>query len=139
MAGYNQPGNLNWAPMNNAPATWQPNTQWPPPSNWSGYSQDRYKPVNNLLRVTGPESAKAYSVPPGSTVVLFDADNPIFYLLNKDDSGFPTLRTFRFEEEKPVEVSAVAETCKDDGIREEVESLKSDISEIKEMLEGLVK
>lgn len=37
------------------------------------------QPINNLLRVTGPESAKAYSMPPNSDVVLFDSERPIFY------------------------------------------------------------
>ena len=126
----------HWAPMNNNygnPYTWQPNTQYPAPSTYL----HNQRPENNLIRVTGPESAKAYPVPPGSSVVLFDADNPIFYLLEKDDSGFPSLRTFEFSEKAPVvEVQPVPTPTNE--LKEEVDGLKNDISEIKKLLEGLV-
>jgi hypothetical protein len=100
------------------------------------------QPVNNLLRVTGPESAKAYSLPPNSNVVLFDADNPIFYLKSTDDSGFANLRTFTFEEQKPVEIQPQPITEQIDTsnfvTKDDLKALKNDFSELKEMLEGLV-
>lgn len=33
----------------------------------------------NIFRVIGPESAKAYPLPPDSNVVLFDGEKPVFY------------------------------------------------------------
>lgn len=139
-------GQIDWAPMNSnygRPYTWQPNTQWPPPSNINGYMQDRSRSsqqFNNILRVSGPESAKAYYMPPNSQGVMFDADEPIFYWKSTDDSGFPTLRTFKFEEITPVEVKAVVEQpAEKSPLEKDVEDLKTDILIIKEMLEGLVK
>ena len=41
--------------------------------------QQPQQPVSNILRVTGPESAKAYPVSPNSDVILFDGENPVFY------------------------------------------------------------
>ena len=132
----------NWK-VNYPMATWQPNTQWPLPSNFTGYSQERFRqqqPFSNIVRVSGPESAKAYYMPPNSQGVMFDADEPIFYWKSTDDSGFPTLRTFKFEEVTPVEVKGtVEEFAEKTPLEKDVEDLKTDILVIKEMLEGLVK
>lgn len=56
-----------------------------------------------LIKVTGIDGAKAYQMPPNSTVALFDADNDIFYVKSTDGAGFPTIRAFSFTpiEEKP--------------------------------------
>lgn len=130
----------------------QYNNNWTPPSGWSGAWQNNYnpyqppqlntinqQPVNNLLRVTGPESAKAYSLPPNSNVVLFDAENPIFYWKSTDDSGFATLRTFIFEEQKAVEPSTVEQMDTSNfATKDDLSILKDNILEMKELLEGLV-
>ena len=131
----------------------QYNNNWTPPSGWSGAWQNNYnnpyqppqlntinqQPVNNLLRVTGPESAKAYSLPPNSNVVLFDAENPIFYWKSTDDSGFATLRTFIFEEQKIAEPSTVEQMDTSNfATKDDLSILKDNILEMKELLEGLV-
>ena len=122
---------VNYAPMNNAPGTWSPNQRQ--------FTQ-QIRPQSNLLRVTGPESAKAYPIAPNDNVVLFDADNPIFYLVSSDDSGFKTMRTFRFEEEKPVEVQGSVEQMETSGFatKEDLDELKRDLSEIAKMVKELV-
>lgn len=134
---YNQNTTGTWQPQGAAPY-YNP-YQYPQQTSMPGYLQQgaRQQPQNNLLRVTGPESAKAYSLPPNSSVVLFDADNPIFYLKSTDDSGFATLRTFEFAEKAPEVVDVQAMTATDD-LRNEVDGMKTDISEIKKLLEGLV-
>lgn len=132
------------------------NNGWMPPNNnWSNgwqlnqlYQQQRpnninnnQQPVNNILRVTGPESAKAYSIPADSSVVLFDANNPVFYLKTTDDGGFPhPLRTFSFEEIKVPETQQTVETMDMSNFvtKDDVEILRTDISEMKKILEGLV-
>ena len=126
----------NWAPMNNQPTTWPSNPyQWSGGSGPSWNQQAQRKPYSNLLRAAGPESAKAFQMAPNDVVVLFDANNPTFYLVSSDDSGFKTMRTFDFQEriQEDVEPPAV-----DDGMREEIDTLKSDVREIKELLKGLV-
>ena len=88
----------------------------------------------------GPESAKTYPLPPKSDVVLFDADNPIFYWKSTDDSGFATLKTFKFEEQKPVETQPIVEQIDTSNFatKDDLETLKDNIAEMKELLEGLV-
>ena len=55
------------------------------------------QPINGLVSVTGLDGAKAYQLPPNSSMPLFDKDNDILYVKTTDGAGFPTVRTFRFE------------------------------------------
>lgn len=102
------------------------------------------RPQNNLLKVTGPESAKAYPIPPNSEVALFDAENPVFYVKTTDASGYPTLRTFKFEEVPPqvIDVRPAAEATRPDlsefASKKDLDGLQADISEIKKTLKELM-
>lgn len=51
-----------------------------------------------LTRVTGIDGAKAYQMTPNSTVALFDNNEDIMYIKTTDGAGFPTIRTFAFNE-----------------------------------------
>lgn len=65
------------------------------------YPQQMYNPYNSqnqLIRVTGIEGAKAYQMYPNSTVALFDSNEDLMYIKSTDGAGFPTIRTFKFEE-----------------------------------------
>lgn len=136
----------NWN-ANNPMTTW---SNYPNTVSHNGYSGQYHMPyapqqnvqrgMNNLLRVTGPESARAYPIGIDSNVVLFDADNPIFYLVSSDDSGFKTMRTFRFVEETPVETAAepVKESPADFATKDDMNALEGKLAKIEKMLEGLV-
>ena len=135
----------NWAPYNNMPTTWQPNTQYPPPSNVQGYVQDRsyrpLQPINNVLRAMGPESAKAYPMGPNSNVVLFDAQEPTFYWVSTDDSAFKSMRIFDFKErEQASEVLPVAEAMDTSGFatKDDIDAIRAELANISEALKGLV-
>lgn len=60
-----------------------------------------YQQYQQLTRVNGLEGAKAYQVMPGCTMALFDANEDLFYVKTADSAGFPSVRTFRFEEIQP--------------------------------------
>ena len=129
----------NWMPPNN---NW-PNGawQWNAPYQQQPQINNNQEPINNILRVTGPESAKAYPLPRKSSVVLFDADNPIFYLKTTDDGGFPNpLRSFTFEEIKSIETPAVNEQIDTSNFatKDDLDILRKSVLEVKDMLEGLV-
>lgn len=51
-----------------------------------------------LQRVNGLNSAKAYPTTPNSTIALFDSNEDIMYIKTTDASNFPTIRSFRFTE-----------------------------------------
>lgn len=74
MPQYNQPASQNWA-----------------------YQQPMQQPVSGLVSVTGIEGAKAYQLPPNSSMPLFDKDSDTLYVKTTDGAGFPTIRAFRFE------------------------------------------
>lgn len=147
MSGINPYAGGTWAPQ----YTWTPQyspyvTPQPAPS-YTGTGGARSMPtaqqsVNNLLRVTGPESAKAYSIPPNSSVVLFDANDPVFYLKSTDDSGFATLRTFEFTERAPDVLDVKAEVPAIDtaafASKEDFQALDEKIENIADLLKGLV-
>lgn len=54
--------------------------------------------TQNLIRVNGIDGAKAYQMPANSTVALFDNNEDIMYIKTTDGAGFPTIRTFAFNE-----------------------------------------
>lgn len=116
-----------------------PQTTWPGSQQWQ-YPQPTQpnpavyqRPVQSLIKVTGIEGARAYSLPPNSNAVLFDANEAIFYLKETDGAGFPTLRSFEFREtfpEKPEEVryATQAEVAK---LSEQIAALSQQLEEQK--------
>ena len=58
--------------------------------------QFQQQQAQQLIRVSGLEGAKAYQMPPNSSVALFHESEDIFYIKTSDGAGFPTIRTFRF-------------------------------------------
>lgn len=133
-AGQYYNNNNNWTP-NNWTAAWPWNQPYQPQNNIQNQ-----QPVDNILRVTGPESAKAYPLPKKSQVVLFDSDNPIFYVKATDDGGFPKpLRSFMFEEITPNQTASEPQTEASDLVtKDDLKELENNLSELKAMLEGLV-
>ena len=54
---------------------------------------------NGIIWVQGEESAKAYMVAPGNSVLLMDSENNAFYIKSSDASGMPMpLRVFDYVE-----------------------------------------
>ena len=69
----------------------------------------------DILYVNGVESAKAYQVPAGSAVVLWDENDPIFYVKKRDASGQETpMKRFRYVEEADEYGSSEAYVTKED-------------------------
>lgn len=53
----------------------------------------------NIIWTMGIESAKAYPLYPGRTILLMDSESPRFFIKTMDNNGYATLRTFTFQEE----------------------------------------
>lgn len=51
-----------------------------------------------LTWVQGEVGAKGYQLPPSSTIILMDSENPHFYIKTTDNVGMASLRKFKFEE-----------------------------------------
>lgn len=65
---------------------------------------------NAIIWVQGLAGAKSYLVAPGTTVMLMDSEESVFYIKSADQSGMPTLRAFDYKEraaEQPVPAQGV--------------------------------
>lgn len=60
--------------------------------------QQQNAPIQNmqLIRVNGIDGAKAFQMPPNSSVALFDTNNDVFFVKSTDGAGFGSIRTFTF-------------------------------------------
>ena len=125
-------------------------TGYPYQPGWGGWSNPYQYPqpspqpkpvqqtVNNVIRVAGPESAKAFPMGPNSTAVLMDENNPVFYLKTTDDGGFASLRTFDFEERADAMDEPSGSSAGTYATKEDVEALNSKLDGLLSLVEGLV-
>ena len=91
------------------------------------YQQAPTQPVNGLISVTGIEGAKAYQLPPNSSMPLFDQNNDYLYVKTTDAAGYPTIKTFRFEPyEQQIEVMPIPDYVP----RSEFEALSAKVEDI---------
>lgn len=108
------------SPFNNYPYPTQPQMMQPK------------QPDNTLIRVTGLEGAKAYQMPPNSTVALFDGGEDLMFIKSTDGAGFPTIRTFRFEPIDNIQpVTGQVSREEFDLLRKELEDVKQSIQQPK--------
>jgi len=89
-----------------------------------GQSTAYQQPINGLVSVTGIEGAKAYQLPPNSSMPLFDQNNDILYLKTTDSAGYPTIRSFSF---KAVEQADQKSQAADYVTRSEFDALVHDV------------
>lgn len=60
--------------------------------------QAQIQAQNGIIWCQGIEGAKAHFVPAGGTALLMDSDGNYMYIKSADQSGMPTLKTFKYEE-----------------------------------------
>ena len=84
-------------------------------------------PVDNLIRVTGIDGAKAYQLPPNSSIALFDSNNDIMYIKTTDGAGFPSIRSFSFT---PIDTAQTVERTSDYVQRPEFDELVAQVKEL---------
>ena len=86
---------------------------------------------SQLIKVSGIEGAKAYQMPPNSSVALFHESEDILYVKTTDGAGFPTIKTFRFEsyEEPKVEFEKYVTIDEFNKFKEEVLNGKQSVRE----------
>ena len=84
---------------------------------------------NGILWVSGEVGAKSYLVAPGTSVLLMDSDDTVFYLKTADQSGMPSLRTFKYSE--ITDQKSFNKTDQNNFVnREEFENFKNNILEM---------
>ena len=90
---------------------------------------------NTFVWVQGEQAAKSYPVAPGGQVLLFDSENPVFYVKSADQTGKPLpLEIYDFHKRESTEILPDVKMSLDDFatkddvrsiIKEELASLKS--------------
>ena len=84
--------------QNYFPATYQ---QYYPQQNFSqpSYQTQQVLPQQNgIIWVDGVSSAKAYPVANGTSILLMDSNENVFYIKSVDQSGMPSIRIFDYSE-----------------------------------------
>ena len=81
----------------------------------------------NIVWAMGMESAKAYPVLPGKTVMLMDSEGPHFFIKSVDNNGYATMKSYSFQEDAPVVSNQSAEYVTKNQLDEVVAKLMSHI------------
>lgn len=93
--------------------------------------QPQAQPQSGILWVQGEQAAKSFPVAAGSTVVLWDSENPLIHVKSVDGAGLPNMRTFEIKErtETKIEVPKTEFVGKEDfkALQERVEALAEKI------------
>lgn len=82
-----------------------------------------------IQTVKGIAGARAFAIPPSSSIVLMDTDSSVFYVKTTDANGLETVKAYEFSEK---EVDA-PELTSDKYV------LKSDFEKLSEQVEKLLK
>ncbi len=120
-----------------------PNQQAAQPFQWQGQTAAAIPASNcpqsqsGLNWVEGAEAAKACTVTPNGTLVLFDTKEPIMYIKSADQSGMPSTRTFKIEEIGDMPISAVK--AEDSDSKEEIRRLEDRITALETQIKGFSK
>lgn len=99
--------------------------------------QPQATPTNGLNWVEGAEAARACTVPPNCTVVLFDTKNPVMYIKSADQSGMPSTRTFEIKEIGDAPPNTVGKTDGSGVSREEIAAFEDRISALEKQLQSM--
>lgn len=103
--------------------------------NYQGmYSNPSQAPAQNAVKIPqvhGEEGAKAFSLPPNSSVLLMDETDAVIWAKVTDGAGYATLKGFRItpieesspESKEPKEEPIYVTTKEFDKLKEKVEGL----------------
>lgn len=101
-------------------------------SPYNQYYNPYYTPISNaqnlqgqkqeVVRVNGIEGAKAYQMPPNSSVLLLDETAPIVYLKMTDGASYPTISSYKIS---PVE-----------NLENQSQNLEERVSRLEAMING---
>lgn len=89
--------------------------------------------TTNIVWTMGLESAKAYPLLPGRTLMLMDSESPRFFIKSVDNNGYATLKAYAFQEEptstpKPAEPEYVTKEQLDAALAAVHELLRQNTS-----------
>ena len=74
---------------------------------------------NSIIWVQGMEAAKSYPMMPSSNAILMDQESERFFIKTCDNVGMCSIRSFKYQEEKP--------TTSDYVTREELKTMLKEL------------
>ena len=77
------------------PATYQPYYQYQQPTY---QPQTNYTSQSGITWVDGVSSARAYPVANGTSILLMNSNENVFYIKSADQSGMPSIRIYDYSE-----------------------------------------
>ena len=105
----------------------------PYPNYYQSYQQQQ--PIHGFVRVSGIEGAKAYQMPPGSEMPLFDSlEDGVMYIKVTDAAGFPTITIADCTPRPQPNEGAVTR----DDLNRMYKDLASQVEQLKGAINGLV-
>lgn len=141
--------------FNGFPATYQPNYYYSPnatlpiynPRNWQNttalpsYQQQQQQMQtnqqlnnNSMIWVQGEAGAKAYIVPNGTTIPLWDSENQVIYIKSVDTSGKPTMTILDYTERTSGDYKKDDSTPIEYATKEQIAALESQYLSFSEKL-----
>lgn len=111
--------------------------QYTPPQNPMMQAAQMMQTQSPMQWVQGEAAAKAWSVPPGGSAVLWDSEAPLIYIKSADQMGMPQMRVLKWEEYRPeppkTESTAGGEYAPISAVRE----LENRISALAQRIENI--
>lgn len=101
----------NYFPQNQYQQAYYPQYQQMPTQPVQQMQVPTQPQANSIIWIQGEGAARSYLLAPNSSVVLFDSDEPMFYIKTSDQTGMPNLRKFRFEEITQSDTKVVESTA----------------------------
>lgn len=126
---------MNYYDFNN-PYGWMNGNQFGVPT--YGYGPQQSVPSQNqppiqVPQVHGENGAKAYSLPPNSSILLMDETDEIVWAKMTDGAGYPTLKGFRITpieddvQDKKEDTPIYVTTKEFDKLKEKVDKLLAEL------------
>lgn len=93
--------------------------------------QSDFTPRQEIVRVSGENGAKAYNMPPNSSILLLDETAPLIWLKSTDGAGYPTLTPYAiapYQEEPQIDTKTLEQRV---ARLEELLNGKSNVTNVK--------
>lgn len=95
-------------------------------------------PINNsIIWVQGEAAAKSYPIAPNSSVPLWDSEANVIYIKSADMSGMPSIKVLDYTMRDVAPRTAEISPQMDFATKDDVESLKGEISALKSKFERM--
>ena len=104
----------------------------------SNQPQVQAPPINNsIIWVQGEAAAKSYPIAPNSSVPLWDSEANVIYIKSADMSGMPSIKVLDYTMRDVTPRTAEISPQMDFATKDDVESLKGEISALKSKFERM--